>query len=143
MYSRQNLFKCAFAASLVVLCLFTIPAAPALDSYRFQHGMVRGLTDIDQNTIHFCDGNLFGLKDESGHEILAPKYSDIEYCGHGLFLATDVNQSSKYYFGEKRHFFNRSGVEQKFSLPKDTIQLNIFSFGSAADKAPDSTLLIH
>ncbi|CAN5186551.1 hypothetical protein BH11CYA1_BH11CYA1_33990 [soil metagenome] len=140
MHLRQILFKCACAVSVVALCFFPIPAALALDSYRLQHGMVRGLTDLDQNTLHFCDGNLFGLKDESGHEILAPKYSDIEYCGHGLFLATDVNQSNKYYFGEKRHFFNRSGLEQKFSLPKDTLLLNIFSFGSAADNDPDITL---
>lgn len=140
MYLHQKQFKCAFALTLLVLCLFTIPAAPGLDSNRFQHGMVRGLTDIDQNTLHFCDGNLFGLKDDSGHEILAPKYSDIEYCGHGLFLATDVNQSNKYYFGENRHFFNRAGIEQKFSLPEDTILLNIFSFGSVADNDLDITL---
>lgn len=139
MYSQQKLFKCIFVASIVGLRFFTFSAALALDD-RFQHDMVRGLSDIDQSATHFCDGNLFGLKDKSGREILAPKYSDIEYCGHGLFLATDVNQSNKYYFGENRHFFNRSGVEQNFSLPNDTILLNIFSFGSAADKNPAITL---
>lgn len=140
MDSRQKLIKYAFAVPLVGYCFFTISAVLALDSYRFQHGMVRGLSDIDQNTMHFCDGKLFGLTDKSGHQIIAPKYSDIEYCGHGLFLATDVHQFNKYYFGERRHFFNRSGMEQNFSLPKDTILLNIFSFGAAADKQPDSTL---
>lgn len=139
MYSHQKLFKCILVASLAGLSFFTFSTAIALDK-RFQHDMVRGLSDIDQSSTHFCDGNLFGLKDKSGREILAPKYSDIEYCGHGLFLATDVNQSNKYYFGEKRHFFNSAGIEQNFSLPKDTILLNIFSFGLEADKNPAITL---
>ncbi len=139
MYSQQKLFKRILVASLVALSFFTFSTALAIDK-RFQHDMIRGLSDIDQSSTHFCDGNLFGLKDKSGREILASKYSDIEYCGHGLFLATDVNQSNKYYFGEKRHFFNRAGIEQNFSLPKDTILLNIFSFGSAADKNPAITL---
>lgn len=106
----------------------------------FKNGMVYGLVDIDQNTTRFCTGDLFGLEDENGRTILQPKYSDIEYCGHGIFLATDVQKSNKYYFGDKRHFFNRAGTELTYALPDSAFLFNIFSFGEEADKDPHLVL---
>lgn len=136
----------------IILGLFVIAdeVQAAGDVNRFKNGMVHSLPDIDQMSFRFCNGDLYGLEDESGREILPAKFSDIEYCGHGIFLATEVQKWNKYYFGDKRHFFNRDGVEVSYSLPDRAFLYNIFSFGEKADRnselvlerfAPDTLLL--
>jgi hypothetical protein len=132
-------------AAICLGVLFFQPAADqveagALDSGRFKNGMMYWLTDIDQNTYRQCTGSLYGLGDEHGRVILPPKYSDIEYCGHGIFLATDVQKKNRYYFGDKRHFFNRDGVELANVLPDKAFLINIFSFGELADRSRDVML---
>ena len=107
--------------------------AYGLDRLCYQNGMVHGLLDIDQRSVHYSDGRLYGLKDQAGRTILPPVYSDIEYCRHEIFLATEVQKANRYYFGERRHFFNREGVESEFKLPADAYLLNVFSFGAKAD----------
>lgn len=122
----------AFALA-ALLAVVTVSFSEALESYRIKNGMIYWLPDIDQNTMHTSSGNLFGLKNKKGKAILPPEYSDIEYCGHGLFLATDVQKQNKYYFGENRYFFNRDGDELKYKIPENSLLLNIFSFGKKAD----------
>ncbi|MFN8659159.1 MAG: hypothetical protein U0105_22670 [Candidatus Obscuribacterales bacterium] len=126
--------------SLLILFGGIISDARATDSERFKYGMVRVLSDIDQNSMRFCSGDLFGLEDQNGRTILDAKYSDIEYCGHGIFLATEIQKSNKYFFGDQRHFFNRDGVELSYELPEGTLLLNIFSFGDKGDQNPDLIL---
>ncbi len=142
-------FKGNYKRELAAICLSVILAqvlgvgqarASGLDSMRFKNGKVHGLTDVDQNSLRFCRGDLYGLKDKNDRIIIPPKYSDIEYCGHGIFLATDVQKANKYFFGDKRHFFNRDGVELSYVLPKDTFLINIFSFGEKADREEDLIL---
>lgn len=111
------------------------------DSMCIKNGMVHGLLDLDQSSLRSCTGKLYGLEDDRGRSILRSDFSDLEYCGHGLFLATDVQKWNRYYFGDQRHFFNRNGVELKYRLPEKAFLLNIFSFGRKADKAP--SLLLH
>ncbi len=124
----------------IILSLLTIPIAANAELH-FNNGMVQWLSDIDQNTFRSCTGNLYGLEDQDGRIILPTKYSDIEYCGHGIFLATEVQSRNKYYFGDNRHFFNRDGVELNFALPDNAFLFNIFSFGDKADQNP--SLVLH
>lgn len=137
-----NYKRAAVCLSVILAQVLGVDQARAsgLDSLRFKNGMVHGLTDIDQNMLRGCSGDLYGIEDESGRIIIPPKYSDIEYCGHGIFLATDVQKANKYFFGDKRHFFNRDGVELSFVLPENAFLLNIFSFGEKADKETDLVL---
>lgn len=127
--------------SSICLCIlfFTLPAY-SLDSGRFKHGMVNWLSNIDQSSYRGCTGNLYGLEDEEGKVILPAIYSDIEYCGHGIFLATEVQKWNKCYFGDKRFFFNREGNELDYKIPEGAFLYNIFSFGRRADGNPNLTL---
>lgn len=92
------------------------------------------LLNLDQNSLRYASGDLYGLEDTAGRVIIPAKFSDIEYCGHGLFLATETEPSSNYYFGTKRSIFNREGVELAYKLPAGAVLLNIFSFGKEADR---------
>jgi hypothetical protein len=115
--------------------------AGGLASMRFQNGLVNGLVDMDQKSLHYCDGSLRGLTDIHGREILAAKYADIEYCGNGIFLATDVNRQHRLKFGRTRHFFNSEGKELLYSLPPDSYLLNAFWFGEKAAADPNLKLV--
>ncbi|CAN5550939.1 hypothetical protein BH11CYA1_BH11CYA1_44060 [soil metagenome] len=94
-----------FALTYSVIAIGDTTKAYGVDGNWFKDGMLCRLIDIDQRTLRPCDGDLFGLNKEDGRVVLKPKYSDIEYSGHGIFLATDVQKSNKYYFGDERHFF--------------------------------------
>lgn len=122
----------------MVLFASVTQAYAGFDCYK--GGMVSGLTDIDQMSMRPCSGDLYGLEDGKGRVILPTKYSDIEYCGHGIFLATEVQKANKYYFGAKRHFFNRDGIELNYTLPVNASLFDIFSFGDKADRDPNLVL---
>ena len=136
---KRQFIACIIATIILLACMGEARAG-VMDDLRFKNGMVYGLTDIDQRTCHFCSGNLFGLNDKDGRIILPTTYSDIDYCGHGIFLATETRKQNKYYFGDKRHFFNRDGVESTFVIPNGAFLFNILSFGSEADVNPDLIL---
>ncbi len=114
--------------------------ASGLTSGQFRDGLVQGLLDLDQRSLRFCDGKLRGLTDSKGREILPAKYSDIYYCGHGIFLATDVAPGHRIFFGKQRHFFNSDGVELFHRVPTGAILLNVFSFGDVAEQDPNLEL---
>lgn len=124
---------------LCLLMTFSLPSV-GQDDGRFKNGMVQYLTNIDQSCLRSSRGSLYGLEDERGRIILPEIYSDIEYCGHGLFLATDLQVWDRFYFGDKRHFFNRDGVESLYKLPEGAFLFSIFSFGDVADRQPDLIL---
>jgi hypothetical protein len=147
---KQTIMRATCLGVFFALFASCADVRAAGDVYRFKNGMVHSLPNIDQMEFRFCTGDLFGLEDENGREILPAKYSDIEYCGHGIFLATEVQMWNKYYFGDKRHFFNIDGMELRYSLPDKAFLYDIFSFGEKADRdselilqefAPDTLLL--
>jgi WG containing repeat len=118
----------ALAAS--IFSLTSAPASPML----FSNGMIQYVTEIDQRTYYPSDGTRFGLVDMEGNEILPVKYANIQYFGHGLFLATDTEPKHKFYFGEKRHFFTKDGVELDYKIPANTLLLTLFTYGASAEK---------
>jgi len=115
-------------------------AAPARAIATFSNGMINYLTDFNQHTYIPSDGKLRGLTDSEGHEILPVKFANIQYFGHGIFLATDPGPKHKYYFGKKRHFFNMNGVELGYKLPTNAVLLTVFSYGAASEKNRDLEL---
>lgn len=137
------MFKALICLFVLATCVrATCVAAEAKwgNSSRFKNGVAFGLTDIDQRELRGCSGAKFRLETSDGRRLTSSDYSDIEYCGHGLFLATDINPDNKYYFGAKRHFLNRFGNELAYRLPENTYLTNIFSFGDDADRDRDVLL---
>ncbi len=137
---RNHRLIFALTTALIMAGSFGGKSCAGLASMMFKDGMVHGLLDQDQMLLRSCTGDLYSVEDDTGRVIIPPMYSDIEYCGHGIFLATDVQQRNKYFFGDKRHFFDRKGKELSYKLPAEAYLLNILSFGTEADKNPDSEL---
>jgi len=87
-----------------------------------------------------CDGNLVGLADAEKHEIVAPKYARIDYIGHGLLLACNINWAHKYKLGKERCVLNRSGDQINLKAPKGGQVVEVFWLGPKADADPESVL---
>lgn len=149
---RFAIHKLVFSSMLLCLVSSTQVQAvvPKQSFARYSLGLINSLTDIDQRSLRFCSGGLYGISDSKGREILPVTYSDISYCGHGIFLAVETEPKSPFHFGTRCHFFNRDGIESPHSVPTDSALLQILTFGSEADKRSNlildrlssSTLLI-
>ena len=72
----------------------------------------------DPDVRFMCHGNPVALCDSQKCEVIPAKYSQIDYVGHGLFIATSVNPIDRYVFGTKRHLFNNKGVELAVKVPE-------------------------
>jgi hypothetical protein len=116
------------------LCSSEPAHAVGMNQEIFRNGLLRGLPDLDHSSVKLYDGQLRGLADSNGRQILPAIYADISYCGHGIFLATETDPQHKSYFSKRRHIFNRDGVELPVTMPENGVLLNIFSFGLNADK---------
>jgi len=125
---------------LIAVCAVESACAVGMNKQIFRNGIFRGLPNLDQSTVKFNNGELRGLTDAKGQQILPTIYADISYCGHGIFLATEVDPEHRWYFSRKRHLFNRNGLELPVMLPQDAVLLNIFSFGPKADSDPELVL---
>jgi hypothetical protein len=64
------------------------------------------------------DGDLIGLLDSNGREIIPAVYSRIDYAGHGLFIASSVNERDPFERGADRYLFTASGESIKVDVPK-------------------------
>lgn len=80
-----------------------------------------------------CNGDRFGLCDDSGKEILPCKYAEVLYAGNGIFLALEFNPGEKYQMGLRRHLFNIDGKLVPYTLPAGAVLLGIHSLGKVAD----------
>ncbi|MBX9951595.1 MAG: WG repeat-containing protein [Candidatus Obscuribacterales bacterium] len=64
------------------------------------------------------DGDLYGLLDQNGKSVVPPKYSQIDYAGRGLFIASSVNAHDPWVRGEERYLFNADGVQVELKVPE-------------------------
>ncbi len=81
-----------------------------------------------------CTGDLFGLIDETGREVIKPKYARIEYERNGLFVVTEVNAKNKYHLGKSKRLFNYEGEQIEFSLPSGAEFIQLAYVGDEADR---------
>jgi hypothetical protein len=65
-----------------------------------------------------CHGNPVAICDSLKRELIPAKYSQIDYVGYGLFIATSVNPLDRYVFGTEKHLFNNRGVELAVKVPE-------------------------
>jgi len=64
-----------------------------------------------------ANGDLVSLVDSNGRTIVAPKYSRIDYAGHGLFIMSSINKPDPYVRGNERYLFTSSGEEIRVKVP--------------------------
>lgn len=93
----------------------------------------------DPDVRFMCDGNPVAVCDLQKHEIIPAKYSQIDYVGHGLFIATSVNPIDRYVFGAEKHLFNNKGIELGVKVPEGGRFAQISWLGVKADQ--DSNLV--
>ena len=73
---------------------------------------------FDPDGRYSSDGNLVGLLDSKGRTIVPPKYSQIDYAGHGLFIMSSVNEPDPYIRGTERYLFTTAGEEINVKVPE-------------------------
>jgi len=95
---------------------------------------------IEFDDLRFYDGKHRGLVDSTGREIIPPIFAEIQYCGNGVYMATDPYPGHHYHYGNRKRLFNRNGVEQSYKLPTETRLIQVLSLGEAADSDPTHDL---
>jgi len=96
------------------------------------------------------NGDLFGLIDDTGREIIKAKYARIEYERNGVFVVTEVNNKNRVVGENAKRFFNYEGDELKFSIPDGARFVQFAYLGKEAqdDKSyniltlPDDALIV-
>jgi hypothetical protein len=86
------------------------------------------------------DGKLVGLSDKQRREIIAPRYSQIDYVGNGIFRAWTKNPESNLEHGTERILFNYNGQKLEAKVPAGSKLVNVFWLGKEEDKNPDLLL---
>lgn len=87
----------------------------------------------DPDVCFQCHGNPVAICDLQKHELIPARYSQIDYVGHGLFIATSVNPLDRYVFGTEKRLFNNKGVELAVKVPEGAKFAQVFWLGAEAD----------
>lgn len=119
------------SVSLAITCLGAILEVSAHGHY---HGMVVYISDIDHCSRRPADVDLKGVSTSDGRVVLPAKYAEVEYCGNGIFLATEPNKNNRYYFADSGKFFDLNGKELPYSLPPGAHLVHVLSFGEKSDR---------
>ncbi len=104
--------------------------------------------DYDPEGRFSGDGNLYGLLDQNGKSVVPPKYSQIDYAGRGLFIASSVNAHNPYDRGVERYLFNADGLQVQLKVPEGAHFRRILWLGEGLQdsdaplkKLPQNTLI--
>lgn len=73
---------------------------------------------FDPDGGYSTDRDLVGLLDSTGREIIPAAYSRIDYAGHGLFIASGINEKVPFERGADRYLFTASGESIKVKVPE-------------------------
>lgn len=87
-----------------------------------------------------CSGFPVGITDSAGKSIIPPKYSRIDYLGHGIFIAWGIDPKNKWICGSDRHIFDKDGNELGLHVPVGATVLGILSFGAQSEADADIQL---
>lgn len=89
--------------------------------------------NVPEEEIEFT-GDLFGLIDETGREIIKAKFARIEYERNGIFVVTEVNRKNKIVLQNSKRLFNFEGDELKFALPDGARYVQLAYLGKEAQE---------
>lgn len=87
--------------------------------------------NVPEEELEF-NGDLFGLIDETGKEIIKAKYARIEYERNGIFVVTEVNNKNKIVSQNAKRLFNFEGDELKYSIPDGACFVQVAYLGREA-----------
>jgi len=79
-------------------------------------------------------GDLFGLIDDTGREIIKAKYARIDYERNGIFVVTEVNSKNRIVSENAKRLFNFEGDELKFTLPDGAYFVQMAYLGKEAQE---------
>lgn len=100
------------------------------------------VVDLEAHNPDFrrCSGFPVGITDSAGKRIIPPKYSRIDYLGHGIFMAWGIDPKNKWICASDRHIFDKDGNELDLHLPAGATALGILSFGAQSEADADIQL---